>query len=108
MSQPVIRLQSRTHEIELAFSSFEDDVALEAAVAEISALSYGAVPLSKWLVGYGDPTKKSVYRYGIHVPKNVDVEPLMNWLVEQLRVSQYDGSPSFRVELSPAADPIRH
>ena len=108
MSQPVIRLQSRPREIELAFSSFEDDAAREAAVDEISALRYDAVPLSKWLVGYGDPTKKSLYRYGIHIPKNVDAEQLMNWLVEQLRVTQYDGSPSFRVDLSPASDPISH
>ena len=108
MNQPIIRLQSRPREIELAFLSFEDDAAREAAVDEISTLRYDAVPLSKWMVGYGDPTKKSLYRYGIHVPKNLDVEQLMSWLVEQLRLTQYDSSPAFRVELLSAADPISY
>ncbi|MEO8609914.1 MAG: hypothetical protein ABI690_18620 [Chloroflexota bacterium] len=108
MSQPIIRIQSRPHEIELAFSSFEDDAALEAAVDEISALRYDAVPLSKWLVGYGDPTKKSLYRYGIHIPKNVDVEQLMNWLVEQLRMTKNDGSVPFHVDHTRANDTMSH
>ena len=106
MNQPIIRIQSRAREIELAFSSFEDDAALEAAVDEISAFRYDATPLSKWLVGYGDPTKKSLYRYGIHIPKNVDAEQLMRWLVEQLRLTPYESS--FAFDDHRARDPISH
>jgi hypothetical protein len=104
MSQPLIYIQFRQSEIEMAFSSFEEEADLEAVLEMVKELHFDGIPLKKWLVSYGDSTKSSLYRYGLRVPKNVDAGSCTNWLVEQLRTRTVAGGPSFRIDHSPQYD----
>jgi len=103
MSSPVINLQFGHHEIEIKPSLFEE-AALETLLEAIQNLRYEAVSIRKLFVPYGDPTKSNLYRYGIAIPKNVDGEVFINWLVEQLRTIQAAAGDTFQINRVPSYD----
>jgi hypothetical protein len=103
MSTPVINLQFGHHEIEIKPSLFEEP-ALEIVLEAIQNLRYEAVSVRKLFIPYGDPTKSNLYRYGITIPKNVDAEVFINWLVEQLRKIQAEVGDTFQINRVPSYD----
>jgi len=87
----MINIQFNHNEIEIKFSAFDIE-GLEAVLDRIKKLHFDNFSLGKLLIQYGDPTKTDPYRYGVRVPKTVEAEPLINWLVEQLQnLQQEDG-----------------
>jgi hypothetical protein len=100
MSTPVINFLVGHGEIEIKPSSFEE-AELETVLEAIQNLRYESISLRKLFVPYGDPTKRDLYRYGIGIPKNVDVGVFTDWLVEQLRKIQLEVGDTFQINRLP-------
>lgn len=105
MSQPSISVQLRRNEVELKLSSFEEPVR-DALFERMKKLDFGTLSLGKMLITYGDPTKGSTYRYGIHLPKNVDPQQFTTQFIDQLRSIQFVDDTSFEINHLPEYEPI--
>jgi hypothetical protein len=100
VNEPTVDLQFGHNEFEIKLSSFDDDNR-ETFLDTIKDLRFDAMSVGKWLVPYGDPTKSNLYRFGLHIPKTVDAERFVDWLVEQLRTIQLEDGAWLQVNHVP-------